>query len=535
MRLENNKFIINISLCIIFLALSTSILFCQQVEICDNALDDDNDGQIDLNDIDCICMVIEPISLIPNPSFEEIECCPSGRAQLNCATGWIQASAPTTDLIHTCDWFGFENFPVPLPLPDGQGIMGFRDGRVIQSGNPEPDWKEYAGACLNLPLLPGTTYRFEFDVGFVNATVSPSIAITFYGAPSCGLLPFGGNDIGFGCPTNATGWVELGAVFLSGTSGWVNTKIDVTPLQEIKTIAIGPPCRATTANVSTYYFFDNLVLADLQSFELSINPVLHPCSANFGLSIPLYEGFDYQWYKEGVALQGATGTNLDNAEEGNYQVRLINETDCRITKIYTHKVPTISENVTLNVCEFEAFLFGDKHLINSGFYIDTFKNINNCDSIVNLNFTRLETEIDTVFASIFEGNSLTIANEQISKNGESIVKSQDQYGCELIIHVFVDYIEAIFPNVFTPNGDGQNDYFNLGNSNYNVQVQKMVIYDRWGSKIKQLNNLIPGEFTGWDGTYGGSKVATGVYTYIAEVVSDGDQSKTLTGTVLVLE
>lgn len=34
-------------------------------EICENAIDDDMDGMIDLNDADCECTVIKPESLIP--------------------------------------------------------------------------------------------------------------------------------------------------------------------------------------------------------------------------------------------------------------------------------------------------------------------------------------------------------------------------------------------------------------------------------------------------------------------------------------
>ena len=55
-------------------------------EICDNAIDDDLDGLIDLNDPDCTCESTEPVSLIPNPSFEDLDCCPDNRSQLNCAT-----------------------------------------------------------------------------------------------------------------------------------------------------------------------------------------------------------------------------------------------------------------------------------------------------------------------------------------------------------------------------------------------------------------------------------------------------------------
>ena len=69
--------------------LVTPMVIIAQVEICDNAIDDDGDGMIDLNDQDCFCMTPTPESLIPNPSFEEQDCCPSTRSELDCATGWI--------------------------------------------------------------------------------------------------------------------------------------------------------------------------------------------------------------------------------------------------------------------------------------------------------------------------------------------------------------------------------------------------------------------------------------------------------------
>lgn len=72
-------------------------------EICNNAVDDDNDGLIDLNDPDCVCEVLEPISLIPNPSFEDMNCCPNDRSQLNCAAVWIfipNAFSPNQDGIN---------------------------------------------------------------------------------------------------------------------------------------------------------------------------------------------------------------------------------------------------------------------------------------------------------------------------------------------------------------------------------------------------------------------------------------------------
>ena len=147
------------------------------IEICDNAVDDDGDGLIDLNDADCDCQIAEPISLIPNPSFEERSCCPENRGSLNCADTWIQASEATTDYLHSCGWFGWENLPVPLPLPDGNSCIGFRNGRFGM--DPNPNWKEYTGACLTSPLKAGTTYKFQFWLGFTNYENSPPINVVF--------------------------------------------------------------------------------------------------------------------------------------------------------------------------------------------------------------------------------------------------------------------------------------------------------------------------------------------------------------------
>jgi hypothetical protein len=107
-------------------------------EICDNAIDDDGDGLIDLNDPDCSCADDITQLFIANPSFEELDCCPSNGAAVHCASGWVQASDRSTDFLHTCGWNGWAEFPPPLPYPDGVGAIGFRDGRVTQAG---PEWK----------------------------------------------------------------------------------------------------------------------------------------------------------------------------------------------------------------------------------------------------------------------------------------------------------------------------------------------------------------------------------------------------------
>jgi gliding motility-associated-like protein len=50
------------------------------------------------------------------------------------------------------------------------------------------------------------------------------------------------------------------------------------------------------------------------------------------------------------------------------------------------------------------------------------------------------------------------------------------------------------PNVFTPNNDGINDFFRLDNVSCFSQTQ-LTIYNRWGTKMFETNNLQ----VGWDG------------------------------------
>lgn len=80
----------------------------------------------------------------------------------------------------------------------------------------------------------------------------------------------------------------------------------------------------------------------------------------------------------------------------------------------------------------------------------------------------------------------------------------------------VDYmslIEGKIPNVFTPNGDGINDYFMFDNAL--VQAKNLTILNRWGNIIFQSNSSFL-----WDGTYNGKECKNGVYYYIIEVGND---------------
>lgn len=274
------------------------------VEICDNAIDDDGDGLIDLNDPDCNCQFMAPISLIPNPSFEEYECCPTQIGKLTCADTWIQASAATTDYINQCGtYFGPFGKRPPLPYPDGMACIGFRNGILAQ-----PQIKEYAGACLVDTVYANQQYTFNFSVGFTDSDLSPPINIVIYGSSNCGNLPIGDPAPSYGCPLGSGDWVVLAEKMVSGDNEWVNVNVNFFTEDHLTAVAIGPDCAMLSSDSENYYYFDNLTLFRTSDFLVEIDSIRgHQCSSDYlvGSEEAIEAGSTVQWYLDGVAILGA--------------------------------------------------------------------------------------------------------------------------------------------------------------------------------------------------------------------------------------
>jgi gliding motility-associated-like protein len=77
--------------------------------------------------------------------------------------------------------------------------------------------------------------------------------------------------------------------------------------------------------------------------------------------------------------------------------------------------------------------------------------------------------------------------------------------------VLIDELSVLeMPNVFTPNGDGQNDLFKPSVERSLTEF-KASIYDRWGLKLYEWSD----ENSGWDGSSkNGRPVPDGTYYYI---------------------
>ena len=76
------------------------------------------------------------------------------------------------------------------------------------------------------------------------------------------------------------------------------------------------------------------------------------------------------------------------------------------------------------------------------------------------------------------------------------------------------FTDTLFiPNVFTPNGDGKNDYFEILEVNNScINLNRLAIFNRWGKKVFEAE----GSQRRWDGTRNGQVLDDGTYFYMLE-------------------
>ncbi len=96
----------------------------------------------------------------------------------------------------------------------------------------------------------------------------------------------------------------------------------------------------------------------------------------------------------------------------------------------------------------------------------------------------------------------------IYKSGDYTVTVTDANGCSATATRYFEFIDIKIPNVFTPNGDGNNDTWAPTNTiNYKDLI--FEVFDRYGRKIGTYR-----EGQSWNGKYNGNELPSGDYWYI---------------------
>lgn len=115
----------------------------------------------------------------------------------------------------------------------------------------------------------------------------------------------------------------------------------------------------------------------------------------------------------------------------------------------------------------------------------------------------------------FNGNSTSYTFNNV-KSGLRTIYIRDINNCEEPIETKITVIG--FKKFFTPNNDGNNDFWNInGISSDEFKSINIIIFNRFGKTIKEITNF---DDQGWDGTFNGKKLANSNYWFKATIIDN---------------
>lgn len=192
--------------------------------------------------------------------------------------------------------------------------------------------------------------------------------------------------------------------------------------------------------------------------------------------------FDSEWMGPGINTGYSEGF-IDVIQSGEYILRLSSPLGCiseDSIRVDFFDQPTVSLGQDTTVC------FSD-----GGSFLKT-ANTSETTFLWNTSATTRSIEIDATGLYTLE-----VENDAGCRNSSSFTVSS-----------FCPY-SIYFPNAFTPNGDGSNDYFPTPNSN--LKGYQIFIYNRWGQLLFSGTD----SYNAWDGTYMGLECQMDVYVWKA--------------------
>ncbi len=144
---------------------------------------------------------------------------------------------------------------------------------------------------------------------------------------------------------------------------------------------------------------------------------------------------------------------------------------------------------------------------------DTFTNPDHSFQI-QLPLNANEWSVEWLPSDLFSCPTCLTTTLSVDKNTEITVALLHEGGCEYLDSFYV-YTGGkapglYIPNVFSPNGDSQNEIWHIFYDATKGNIESLELFDRWGNMVHRGSQI---DDLDWNGTFRGQLLSQGVYTY----------------------
>lgn len=208
--------------------------------------------------------------------------------------------------------------------------------------------------------------------------------------------------------------------------------------------------------------------------------------------------FQYLW------ANGESGSSINNLGPGTYSVTVTDTNNCSISDSVVISEPSA---LTADASEDTTIAEGYTAPLNVNASGGTGNNY----------------QFEWVPASSLNDPAIADPEATPQTTTDYVVTVTDANGCTITDSVTVEVDVKLYnhPDAFSPNGDGENDEFEVINSP-TVEVESFKIFNRWGQMLHNKTEA-------WDGTYNGEDQPSDTYVYQTKIKLPDGSTKTETG------
>lgn len=216
-------------------------------------------------------------------------------------------------------------------------------------------------------------------------------------------------------------------------------------------------------------------------------------------------------------------TNLGGLTGDNYTIEVIDGNGCMYSEVVTLMTPVQQD---ISIQGLSSIISGDSstYSINTNIPVAEITDVTWVDQLGNIICTGTDClsiefgpeEDATICATILYGEGCSTEN---------------------CLEIRSEKIKQVYiPNVFSPNDDGVNDFFNVSPNGEVTSIPLVQIYNRWGEKMFEAMDLpIDGTGPNWDGTFKGKSLNPGVYAYVVNVVYKDGTTEIIPGDLTIIK